>query len=195
MKKRDQTHFGQKVDSFLLLMRFMSIWCASANIGAWPTLGLCTNCIFHSRPSTCKEPLTEQELPDLDLQERLFFISQHSNWASQEVLMSACYCVISDRLLFQRYFSAKQSKFEPDTMAQLVAIFPKISLCPKICWSTCFVIHCWELHCPLFVVTSTSVLKLGGEGVKSILTMPETPRLYRLHCTAKFIHLMIQPSP
>ena len=36
------------------------------------------------------------------------FMSQHSNWAGQEVL-------ISDRVMLLRYFSAKQSKTEPDT--------------------------------------------------------------------------------
>ena len=36
------------------------------------------------------------------------FMSQHSNWAGQEVL-------ISDRVMLQRYCSAKQSKTEPDT--------------------------------------------------------------------------------
>ena len=38
-------------------------------------------------------------------------MSQHSNWAGQEVLMMpACYPVISDRVMLHRYFGAKLSQ-------------------------------------------------------------------------------------
>ena len=42
---------------------------------------------------------------------RSLFMSQHSYWAGQEVLMMpACYPVISDRVMLHRYFGAKLSK-------------------------------------------------------------------------------------